>query len=240
MSIWPKIEHGGYATQDLVTRTKVRVTSASYLPGVRTPMHVHPHHDQCIMVARGELKIISDKVEHRIVGGESIVITAGLAHSLESNGQGSKFISIFLGEGAELPGKTHLPEKLQKIIDPKRRKHEEIVETLLAPETVTGYDDFNEAERETLTWIINRLIKRIETGRVDTEQWQIGKTQKLRRAQKIEAWHKDRSLFLWSPGTHQLMSLTLKQNDGMRDYIKLSDIDLYRPSLKNLPQVRAI
>lgn len=240
MSIWPKIEHGGYATKDLVIREKARVTAASYLPGVRTPMHVHPHHDQCIFVVDGDLGIITQSEKHTISAGDSIIVSADKAHALESGGVGSNFISVFIGEGADQPGKTRLPNKLQRLIDPKYNKHEKIVETILAPEKVNGYDEFNEAEKETFNWIINRLLKRIENGRVDTTKWTLDKTKKLRRAQTIEAWRKDNSLFFWSPATKLLLSLTFKRGPNMHDHVKLSDIDIYRPALKNLPQVKSI
>ncbi len=238
MSIWPKVEHGGFATHSLVTRPKIRVSASCYLPGVRTPMHVHPQHDQCVSVADGTLYIITEKKRKEVVADESIIISAGVTHAFESGTDNCRFLSVFLGEGASLPGKTTLPEKVSRLFDPKVNKHEKIVETLLSPEQVGKVENLTDAERETLSWVINRLLKRIETGRIVSKK--TAKFKKTKKIQNITAWKKDDSLFLWAANSRMLLSLTLKRGENMHDYIKLNDIDVYFPTLKHLPQVEVI
>ena len=238
MSIWPQVEHGGFATQHLVTRPRIRVSAISYLPGVKSPLHVHPRHDQCIAVADGDLKMITPQGVRELKPGQSLVIPAGVAHGFESGTEQSRFLSVFLGEGANQPGKTALPEKIQKLLDPKINKHEKLVETFLSPENVCQLEDLTEQERDTLVWVVDRLIKRIETGRLHKRGGQNFKAP--RRKQTIKAWHKESGLFLFSEQHRSLFSLVLKRAPGMHDYVQLNRVDIYWPTLNRLPRVTTV
>lgn len=237
MSIWPSVEHGGFASQEIITRPNIRVSTSCYLPSVRTPMHVHPYHDQFISVADGELRIIMPEATKTISAGDSIIISAGINHTLQSGTVETRFLSVFLGDGASQPGKTTLPESVRKLFDPKAVKQEEIIETLLSPDEVSRAANLSEPEKETLSWVINRLIKRLETGKYKVTEKTKPKTRKI---QNIAAWQKDDSLFLWAESKRMLLSLSLKRGSNQNDYIKLNDIDIYWPSLRHLPEVEVI
>ncbi len=238
MSIWPKVEHGGHAIQHVITRPRVRVTAACYLSGVRSPLHVHPHHDQCVILADGTLTITTDQDNKTINAGEAVIIPAGRAHGFEGGTEETRFLSVFLGDGAEVEGKTTLPEKISKLLDPNKNRHEKLVETFLSPEHAGEIEDLSKSERDTLTWVVDRLLKRIETGRLK-EMDRITNTP--RKTQKIQAWQKDNSLFLWGDVVRMCISLTLKRGAGTSpDYVQLSDIDIHFPSMQKLPKVETL
>ena len=144
MSIWPQIEHGGYATQHLVTRAHVRVSAVCYLPNVKSPLHVHPNHDQCVAVAQGSCQLVTDKETRKFTTGQTMIIPAGTAHGFQSGTEGMRFLSVFIGEGAAEPGKTTLPDRVSRLIDPKQNKHEKLVETFLSPEHVSELEALSE------------------------------------------------------------------------------------------------
>ncbi len=237
MSIWPEVEHGGFATKDLVTQPKVRVTAACYLPGVRTPLHVHPQHDQCVLVADGVLHVITDNGRISVEAGKPMIVRAGKAHAFESGTGETRFLSIFLGDSASKPGKTALPDSINRLLDPSSSSYEQLVETLLSPDQVGRIENLNETERETLNWVINRLLKRIETGRYRKNKF---RSERIKKTQEISAWLKDDNLYLWAVDSRMLMCLTLKRGVHMNDYIKLNDIDVYWPHLHKLPEVEVI
>ncbi len=200
-------------------------------------MHVHPYYDQFISVADGELIIITPQSTKVVASGEAIIISAGINHTLQSGTVETRFLSVFLGEGASQPGKTTLPESVRKLFDPKATKQEEIIETLLSPDEVSRAANLSEPEKETVSWVINRLIKRLETGKYKVTE----KTKpKTRKVQNIAAWRKDDSLFLWAESKRMLLSLSLKRGANQNDYIKLNDIDIYWPSLRHLPEVEVL
>jgi len=238
MSMWPKIEHGGYATQHLVTRPDVRVSAVCYLPGVKSPLHVHSHHDQCICIAQGEMKIITDQGRKMLQKNVPVIIPSNTPHSFESGTEEVRFLSVFLGEGASEPGKTTLPEKVSRLIDPTLNKHEKLVETFLSPEHVSELEALSEAETETLVWVVDRLLKRLETGQLKKRP--ISVFRKPRRAQSIKAWHRDNSLFLFSPNLRQLYSLVFNTDSNSHDYINFNNCDIYWKLLDNYPKVKTI
>ncbi|MBU0531856.1 MAG: cupin domain-containing protein [Candidatus Uhrbacteria bacterium] len=237
MSIWPEVEHGGFATKDLVTQPKARVTAACYLPGVRTPLHVHPQHDQCVLVADGVLHIITDEGRISVETGTPMIVRAGKSHAFESGTGNTRFLSIFLGDGASKPGKTALPDRISRLLDPRSSSYEQMVETLLSPDQVGRVENLTETERETLNWVTNRLLKRIETGRYRKNKF---RSERIKKAQAIMAWQKDNHLYLWATDARMMMCLTLKRGERMNDYIKLNDIDVYWPHLNMLPEVEVI
>ena len=236
--MWSEVENGGYATQHLITRPKVRVSAICYLPGVKSPLHTHPHHDQCVALAQGSVELITDNEIKKFEAGQAMIIPAGMAHGFISGTEGVRFLSVFIGDGASEPGKTVLPDRISKLIDPKTNKHEKLVETFLSPEQVGDLEDLNQAEQETLVWVVDRLLKRIETGRLKKRGQ--GKFRKPRRAQEIRAWQKDESYFLFSPIHRMVFSLSIKHGKNINDYVNFNAVDVYWPSLERLPEVEKI
>jgi quercetin dioxygenase-like cupin family protein len=69
--------------------------------GKRTPLHVHPHHDELAYILEGELLIHVDGVEHRAGAGATVWVPRGTPHAFVVTSELARSV-WFVTPGAEM------------------------------------------------------------------------------------------------------------------------------------------
>ena len=197
MSFWPQRQPNGYATEDVYLKPYKRVTASCFAPNIRTPLHTHPDHDQFIYVAHGELTVVTDQLCVKLLAGESRMIPSSVPHGFQTGNEECRIISAYLGELAEAPTLTDLPINISALLDPSMSSYETICTAITSPEIAAHSKGLSEREMETMHWVIDQLLHRIETGKTANTPHT---KPKIKKPHLLRGWRKGETFFMKTHG----------------------------------------
>ena len=76
--------------------TSLTVTEITLLPGGQIPLHIHPGHEECIMILEGALEAVLGDDKETVVAGSTIIAPDSVKHSLtNTSDRPAKILAIF-------------------------------------------------------------------------------------------------------------------------------------------------
>ena len=72
------------------------ITELTLQPGGQVPLHIHPGHEECMMVLEGTLESVLGDDKDTVAAGDTIIAPDSVRHSLTNiSGQPAKVLAIF-------------------------------------------------------------------------------------------------------------------------------------------------
>lgn len=72
------------------------VTEITMLPGGQIPLHIHPGHEECIMVLAGTLEVVLGDEKKTVAAGYTIIAPDSVKHSLTNiSNRPARILAIF-------------------------------------------------------------------------------------------------------------------------------------------------
>ncbi len=96
----PAEEEGGVRRQPIATgdlgAASLTVTEVTLPPGGRVPLHIHPGHEECMIILEGTLQAVLGDQKQTVVAGNAIIAPDSVKHSLTNTGDGpARILAIF-------------------------------------------------------------------------------------------------------------------------------------------------
>lgn len=96
----PMEEEGGLRRQPIARSdlgaASLTVTEITLLPGGRIPLHIHPGHEECIMILEGRLEAVLGDEKKTVAAGNTIIAPDSVKHSLtNTSGRPARILAIF-------------------------------------------------------------------------------------------------------------------------------------------------
>lgn len=96
----PAEVEGGLRRQPVATKAlgavSLTVTEITLSPGGKIPLHIHPGHEECIMVLEGTLESVLGEAKGKVAAGHTIIAPSGVKHSLtNTSNRAAKILAIF-------------------------------------------------------------------------------------------------------------------------------------------------
>jgi quercetin dioxygenase-like cupin family protein len=92
----PHPAKSGHRQEGLVHRGSLRLLLFTFEPGSRLPEHRAPGH-VVIHCLRGELAVEAGAVQHRLSGGEALVLEPDVPHSVEAIAESEMLLTVCVG-----------------------------------------------------------------------------------------------------------------------------------------------
>lgn len=156
MGLWPTPNPGSFEVRDAVVQPRLSVCVATLAEETSSPMHLHEIHDQLVYIADG---LATLRLEHgrRVLleAGSTLIIPAGRAHGFSTGRSHAHIMTVFMGDSAEHPGKTMLPERVRRLM---RQPHATFLFAARhEPAVLASMVGCSKDEAETFAWAMDHV-----------------------------------------------------------------------------------